>query len=518
MKTSFKFLLPLLVGLTLWLLPAPQGLSSNAWEYFAIFMAVILGLILEPLPPPVCGLLGVGLIASLMLVPPTAPTMPQAKPAVTASAPAQAAPPPPAATQAPPAAPAAPAPGTAPAKNTPTSQIKWALSGFADPTVWLVFAAFIFAQGYEKTGLGRRIALLLLRLMGRSTLGLGYAVAMSDLCLAPFLPSNTARCGGTIYPIIRNIPPLFGSTPDNDPRKIGSYLMWVALASTCVTSAAFLTSFAPNFLAVSLVQKIANIDISWTQWFLAMLPACAVLFLATPYLIYRIYPPTQKSSPEAPVWAAKELAALGPMSRGEMTMAVLAMCALLFWIFGGKLVNATTVALVVVGLMIPFKVVTWDDLLGNKPAWNILFWYGTLMAVADGLYKVGFLNWFCTNMANAFSGFATVTMILLLVTIFWYASFFFASITALTTALFPPFLMAAMLVPGLPLKMFILLMCGSLGLRGILTPYAVTPAIIIYGSGYIATSDHWRLGFIFSTLYLIVFLALGIPTMSMLFN
>ncbi|WP_300163757.1 DASS family sodium-coupled anion symporter, partial [Solidesulfovibrio sp.] len=422
------------------------------------------------------------------------------------------------ATQAAPPAQAAPAPAAAPAKITPASQIKWALSGFADPTVWLVFAAFIFAQGYEKTGLGRRIALLLLRFMGRSTLGLGYAVAMSDLCLAPFLPSNTARCGGTIYPIIRNIPPLFGSTPENDPRKIGSYLMWVALASTCVTSAAFLTSFAPNFLAVSMVQKIANIDISWTQWFLAMLPACLVLFLATPYLVYLIYPPTQKSSPEAPIWAGKELAALGPMSRGEIVMAVLAVCALMFWIFGGKLVNATTVALVAVGLMIPFRVVTWDDLLGNKPAWNILFWYGTLMAVADGLYKVGFLNWFCTNMASAFSGFGTLTMIILLVTIFWYASFFFASITALTTALFPPFLMAAMLVPGLPLKMFILLMCGSLGLRGILTPYAVTPAIIIYGSGYIATSDHWRLGFIFSTLYLVVFLALGIPSMSMFFN
>jgi L-tartrate/succinate antiporter len=140
------------------------------------------------------------------------------------------------------------------------------------------------------------------------------------------------------------------------------------------------------------------------------------------------------------------------------------------------------------------------------------------MAVADGLYRVGFLNWFCMNLSSAFSGLGVMTAVILMVVVFWYASFFFASITALTTALFPPILMAAMLVPGLPLKMVIMLMCGSLGLRGILTPYAVTPAIIIYGSGYISTRDHWRLGFIFSTLYLIVFLALGIPTMSMLFD
>lgn len=540
-----KAIIPLLAGLILWLLPVPDGLSVNAWQYFAIFIAVILGLVLEPLPAAVCGLLGVGLMASLALVPASAPSMPAPKPAAVATMPAGAPAPPNAAVAPakpmdapkPPDAAAAPAkpadaaksldagqakPETpksvAPKKPTASDQIKWALSGFSDSTVWLIFAAFIFAQGYEKTGLGRRIALLLMKKLGKSTLGLGYAVALSDLCLAPFLPSNTARSGGTIYPIIKNIPPLFGSTPENEPRKIGSFLMWVALASTCVTSGAFLTSFAPNLLAVSMVQKIAGINIGWTEWFMAMLPISALLFVVTPLLVYVIYPPTQKTSAEAPVWAAKELTALGPMSRREITMAVLAVGALVLWIFAGKWINATTVALVVLGLMIPTKVVAWDDILSNKPAWNILFWYGMLMAVADGLNRVGFLGWFCVNLSNAFSSFNTVTIIILMVTVFWYASFFFASITALTTALFPPFLIAAMMVPGLPVKVFILLMCGSLGLRGILTPYAVAPATIYYGSGYIPSKDHWRLGIIFSTFFLVVFLGLGIPYMSMFYG
>ena len=218
-----------------------------------------------------------------------------------------------------------------------------------------------------------------------------------------------------------------------------------------------------------------------------------------------------KSSPEATVWAGKELDALGPMTRKEVVLAVLASAALVMWIFGGKFMNATLVALVAVGLMIPAKVVSWDDILGNKPAWNILFWYGTLMAIADGLNRVGFLKWFCQNMASAMSGFGILTVIVLLVIVFWYASFFFASITALTTALLPPFLMAALMVPGLPIKIFVMLMCGSLGLRGILTPYAVAPATIYYGSGYITPKDHWRLGFIFSTFFLVVFLGVGHP-------
>jgi len=149
--------------------------------------------------------------------------------------------------------------------GTAAESIKWALSGFADPTVWLIFAAFMFALGYEKTGLGKRIALTLIKRMGRRSLGLGYAVALADLALAPFMPSNTARSGGTIFPIIKNIPPLYGSTPENNPRGLGAYLMWTALATTCVTSSMFLTALAPNLLAQSLVEKTAKIGLTWND-------------------------------------------------------------------------------------------------------------------------------------------------------------------------------------------------------------------------------------------------------------
>ena len=140
--------------------------------------------------------------------------------------------------------------------------VTWALSGFSNVTVWLIFGALMFALGYDKTGLGRRISLLLVKKMGRRTLTLGYAVAVADTLLAPFTPSNTARSGGTIYPVIRNLPALYDSKP-NDPsaRRIGSYLMWVAIATTCVTSSMFLTGLAPNLLAIELVDKTAKVSL-----------------------------------------------------------------------------------------------------------------------------------------------------------------------------------------------------------------------------------------------------------------
>jgi L-tartrate/succinate antiporter len=200
----WKALVPIVVGATLLFLPIPEGLKPNAWYYFALFVAVIIALILEPIPAAAVGLIGV-----------TAATI---TPWVAAK---------------------------------PADSIKWALSGFQDGTVWLIFVAFMFALGYEKTGLGRRVALNLVKSLGKKTLGLGYAVALADLVLAPFTPSNTARSGGTIFPVIKNIPPLYGSEPGPTARKIGSYLMWTAFATTCFERDVFNRSGAESVGAVT---------------------------------------------------------------------------------------------------------------------------------------------------------------------------------------------------------------------------------------------------------------------------
>jgi len=199
---ALRTIVPLAVGTMLYVMPAPAGLTASAWSYFALFSTVIAGLITEPLPGPVIGLLGITVAALARLVAPT-----------------------------------------------PDEAARWALGGFAHGTVWLIFVAFMFGLGYEKTGLGRRIALTLVRALGGRTLGLGYAVALADLVLAPFTPSNTARSGGMIFPIIKTIPAMYESYPRAGARRMGAFLMWTAFAATGVTSSMFLTANAANLLA-----------------------------------------------------------------------------------------------------------------------------------------------------------------------------------------------------------------------------------------------------------------------------
>lgn len=464
MAVQWRAIVPLILGLVVWLIPVPTGLTSNAWSYFALCITVIATLIAEPIPGPVAGLLGITAAAALNLV--------------TANA---------------------------------DDSIRWALSGFSNGTVWLIFVAFMFGLGYEKTGLGPRIALNLVRLLGRRTIGLGYAIACADLILAPFMPSNTARSGGTIFPIIRSIPPLYGSAPDASAHGIGGYIMWTAFAAQAITSSMFLTGNAANIFAVSVMKEIAKIHLSWADWALGFLPVGLLLFIALPPLTFVVYRPEVKKSQEVPHWAAQELAKMGSIARQEVILAVIAVSALALWIFASERLNPATVALLAFGLMILTRLIEWRDALAYQEAWKVLIWMGTLITLADGLNRVGFLNWFAAEIGCACSGFPVTWTLIIFVAIFFASHYMFASLTAHATALFAVFLAAGTAVPGMPVRPFALTLCYTLGLMGVLTPYATGPAPIYFGSGYITKRQFWLLGTLFGSIFLLVLLAIGVP-------
>ncbi len=482
MNRTARALVPVVLAVIIWLLPAPAGLPVHAWHYFAIFAGVILALMLEPLPGAAVGLMGVTAATTLARYPLYSPAD-LAKP------------------------------GFSPAD----AALTWALSGFSNGTVWLIFAAFMFALGYEKTGLGRRIAIMLVKRLGHHTMTLGYGVALADTILAPFTPSNTARSGGTIYPVIRNLPGLYKSLP-NDPsaRRIGSYIMWVAIAATSVTSSMFLTSLAPNLLAVELVNKTAHVGISWMRWFTAMAPAGVLLLVAVPLLAYWLYRPEITESEEVPKWAAYELGKLGPPSIHELIVAVLVTMALALWVFGAAYVNATAVAMIVISLMLVTRVFTWDDMLKYTSAWNTLAWFATLVTLADGLNRTGFVKWLAELIGHQIVGFSPFAAMLVLVAVFFFSHYMFASITAHVTAVLPVMLAVGATVPGLPQQEYALLLCLTLGIMGILTPYGTGPSPVYYGSGYLPSADYWRLGAVFGVIFFAVFLVITVPWLALI--
>jgi L-tartrate/succinate antiporter len=481
MKRHWRAIAPIGVAALLAILPAPEGLPQHAWYYFAIFSGVIVALMTEPMPGGAIGLIGV--VAVTVLAP------------FVFYGPEELA---------------------RPGFNPADAALAWALSGFANGTVWLIFAAFMFALAYDKTGFGRRIALNLVQMMGRNTLRVGYAIVAAETVLAPVTASSTARSGGTIYPILRNVPGLYGSKPnDASARKIGSYIMWVGISASAVTSSLFLTALAPNLLALEIVRRTVNVDFDWLSWFAAIAPVGILLLLAVPLITYWIYPPEIKHSEEIPQWARRELVTLGSVSARELTVAVLVTMALVLWIFGARYVNATTVALVVIVGMLLTRVFTWEDMLKYTAAWNTLAWFATLVALADGLGRVGFVTWFAEAVAGQLAGASPNVAMIVLIAVFFFSHYMFASVTAHTTAMLPVMLAIGSTVPGMPLREYALLLCLTLGIMAVISPYASGVNTVYYGSGYVPARDFWKLGAIFGTIFITVFLAVGVPWVLM---
>jgi len=484
MKRILGAVLPLAAAIILLLLPAPAGLSATGWHFFAVFIGVILGLMLEPLPSAVISLAGVALIAVFS-----------------------------------PYFLFTPAQMAAPGFQLASDGFRWAVSGFADATVWLVLGAFMFAAGYKKTRFGERLALICVKYLGRRSLTLGYAITFADLALSPFTPSNTARSGGTIFPIIANLPPLYDSKPnDKSARKIGSYLMWTAITATCITSSLFMTALAPNILALRLIKTAGAPDISWAAWFFAFAPLGILLLLIMPLLTYFIYPPEVKQNAQVPLWAEKELRNMGPLSVKEILLLIYVAAALLLWIFAKSWVEPAMAALAMIVLMLISGVLEWPDITGNKAAWNTFVWFATLVALAGGLDKTGFIRWLGQEGGVILHGCSPFWAVIALTAAFYLLHYLFASSTAHATALLPAMLAIGAGIAGVNMLVLSLMLATSLGLMGILTPYGCGPSPIYYGSGYLPPRDYWRLGAIFGFLFLILHLAITYPWVNMLFG
>ena len=424
-------LITLLVGLVLWVLPPPAGMDLAGWHLLAVFIAVIIGLILRPLPMGAVVLIGV---------------------AVTAL--------------------------------TGVLGIKEAMAGFGNKTVWLIVSAFLFARAFLKTRLGERIAYYFMRAIGRRTLFLGYSISLTDLVLAPAIPSNTARAGGVIFPIVRSVCHAYGSEPGETAKKIGKFLMYNEYHTTLITGAMFLTGMAANPLVAEFASKILNVEITWSTWFIGALVPGAITFIITPILIYLFTKPEIKVSEEAPKLASQKLGEMGPMTKHERSLLVIFAITLLMWIFGKPLkINSTTTALI---------------------------WIGGLVAMATGLNKLGVIKWMAESAKAYVSGWDWLTAFIVLALVYFYAHYFMASMTAHITAFFPAFA-AVMAAVGAPPMLVALLLGYFSNLMAATTHYATGPAPIYFGAGYVDIKEWWFYGLILSFVYIIIWFGVGLP-------
>ena len=446
----------ILVGAALWLVPVPSEVDPRAWHLLAVFVATMVGIMLRPIP---MGAVAFAAAAFAVL--------------------------------------------------SGTLTIAEATAGFGNTVVWLVVTAFFIATAFVKTGLGVRIAYHFMRLLGKRSLGLAYGLVATDLVLAPAIPSNTARAGGVIYPILKSLCTSLGSDAERGTeRRIAGFLTFTVYQSVVVTSAMFLTAMAANPLAAELAAQ-QGIEITWARWALAASVPGILSLLIVPLVIYRLYPPEITRTPEAPELARARLQAMGAMTRDERILLIVFVLLLILWIFGGALgLNATTTAMAGVGALLVTGALDWEDILKERAAWNTLIWFAVLVMMASQLGELGLLGWFTDRVSGVLTGGHWLPAFLSLSLIYFYSHYFFASNTAHVSAMYAPFLALALAV-GTPPLLAALVLAFFSNLFASMTHYGTAAAPILFGSGNVDIGVWWKLGALISVVNIAIWVGVG---------
>ena len=438
------------------LLPQPNELSGQGWNLFRIFLATIIGIMTQVFPMGAIALFAVSACAA-----------------------------------------------------TKTLTLAQTLSAFSSPIGWLIFAAFLLARGFIKTGLGTRIAYYFIQIFGKSTLGLSYGLVLSETLLSPITPSNTSRGAGILFPVISAVSHGLGSDPkQKTEKKVGSFLMVLGYQTNVLTCTLFLTASAANPLLAQLAKKF-DIDLSWSAWAVAASVPGLISLLVLPLVLYKVFPPELKKTPEAPKLARDKLKEMGPISIKEYFVIAIFTLLLSLWVFGPSIgVDATSAALLGISLMLILEVLTFDDLLKETNAWNTFVWMSTLIMICQALADTGVIKYFGGFLTPMTQSFSWPVVLLILTIINFYIHYIFASTTAHISALYA-MLVSVAIAAGTPPMLAVLVLAYSSNLCAAITHYGTGPGPVYFGSGYVNIKEWWTAGGKLGLVHLLVWGIIG---------
>ena len=451
-----RWAIVLFVAVGILLIPVPSGIKPESWRLLAIFAATITGSIVRPIPGAAMVLLGVTALPLFRVMP-----------------------------------------------------INEALTGYADRFVWLVLAAFFISRGMIKTGLGRRIAFLFIKAIGKHSLGLAYALGSTEAVLATVIPSTGARSGGIIFPIAKSLAEAYESRPGPTARRLGGFLMTSVYQCNVIVCAMFLTGQASNPIIARFAKDVTGIELTYSRWAIGAIVPGVLSLLLVPLVLYHVFPPEVKHTPGASELASTELKAMGPMKWSERLMLLVFFLVAILWMtISLHNIDYAVVALLGISVLLVTGVLDWDDLVSEKAAWGVFVWYGGLIRMAEALGETGITKRFAEASAGLTTGWKWWLALTALLLIYFYAHYVFASITAHVTAMFTPFLIV-ILAAGAPPYLAVLSLAYFSNLAAALTHYGTTPAPIYFGAGYTTQRTWWTLGLITSLITIAVWSLVG---------
>ena len=442
-------------GLLLWFMPVPEGLTLQAWRLFAVFFTTILSIILNLMPIFVASILALSVTVLSGLL-----------------------------------------------------TTKQAYSGFSQGFILLIVVAFLVSQAVVKSGLGKRIAMLIIRKFGKSTIGLAYSMMATDILIAPAFPSNTAR-SGVLFPIVQSLAHDSGSkVVDGTRKKLGAYLMMNSMVGLSISSSMWFTAMAANPLGAQIARKF-GVEITFGGWLAAAALPGIIAFLLAPWLLMKVYAPEVKLTPEAPAQAQRTLDHMGPVHRNEWITGTVFVAMVVLWALSGLYpIDQTAVAFAGLAILMITKIFTMTDLRHQGEALATLIWFSVLFTLSFYLDKFGFMQYVGTLIASGIEGMSWPIVYLILVVAYVFIHYLFVSQTAQMLALYGIFLEVG-INAGVPPYLLALMLLFATNFNSAITPQGSSANVIFVSSEYMTAKELYRNGLIMTTMNLLVFMGIG---------
>lgn len=455
-KYLIKFFIIFVIGIVFWFIPYPNSISQDGWHSLIIFVITVIYLMMNFLPMSMILLMSI-LILNLSNI----------------------------------------------------SDANESLSGFGNNIVWLVVMAFFISNAIIKSKLGNRVAYYLLYRFGKSTISISYCLVFTEFILAPVIPSAIARAGGIVFPIAKSMSDHIVNKSKMNNCKIIYFIMQSCFNANVISSSMFLTAMAGNPLISKLVSNI-GINITWFQWMKgAIIPGLVNLILLPMYLHY-IIKPSNINVVEIQSVARKYLIDIGAWTQNQIFVIATLMFLIIGWIFGEKLLNIDIMTISFIGfaMMLFGRVITVNDVVSEKNAWNTLLWFGSFITLSNQLTKSGATAWIGGSISSMIVNHNSYIMIVFCALLFFYMHYFFASITVYATVMLVSFTFIMQSL-GVPVFLSAMMLAYLVNLSGCLTQYTISSAPILYAASNMSVKDWWKMGFLVSLLNFLVWLIIG---------
>jgi divalent anion:Na+ symporter, DASS family len=450
-------LIALVAVVLLAFVPRPDEVTVQGWRMLTIFVCTVLALMLRPMPGGMAVLVGV--LASML---------------------------------------------------TKTLTPAQALAGYGNTTVWLVIAAFLFSRAFINSGLSRRLAYMLIRAIGHTSLGLGYAFVGCDVTMATVIPGNSARIGGVLMPIARSIASIYKSSPGPTATRMGSYLIATIYQGDMLACAMFLTGQAGNPVAAGLALDSFGVSMTWSRWFVVGIVPAIVTFAMIPWISHKVNPPEITHTPEAAEMARSELVKLGPVTLAEKKVIAVFVIVCGLWatatLHG---IAAVTVALLGVIILLATGALAWGDIIREHTAWDVFLWFGGIIRMGEAINEFGVTTAFADSASVALGGWTWPVLMAVIFVLYFYVHYFFASVTTHIVSMFVPFA-SLLIAAGAPVGLSVWALVILANLSACLTHYGTTPGAILYSTGYVTTGRWWKVGGVMSFAHLFVWGTVGL--------